>query len=204
MTRGLLIVDVQTDFCEGGALAVSGGNAVAWGIAGLLAERPGLYTDVFASQDWHNPLPDLNGGHFAPEGTDPDFVTTWPVHCVAGSRGAQIQSDLAPALAMIGAVPIQKGQGRPDYSAFQGVNPYGLQTLAWELDERGVTSLDIVGIAADHCVYQSGLSALDLGTGLREVRVITNLIAGVDPVRSAKAMDDLTTKGAVLVTTNYL
>jgi nicotinamidase/pyrazinamidase len=204
MTRGLLIVDVQIDFCEGGALAVSGGNAVAQGVARLLTERPGLYTTVFASQDWHNPLPDTNGGHFAAPGEAPDYVNTWPVHCVAGTRGAKLHPDLAPALAMSGAMSIQKGQGRPDYSAFQGHNPYGRQSLSWELGEWQVTSLDIVGIATDHCVRASALDALNLGYRLREVRLITDLMAGVDEAASQDALDSLTEAGAQVITTSYL
>jgi nicotinamidase/pyrazinamidase len=203
MTRGLLIVDVQNDFCEGGALAVSGGAQVAVRISELLEDRPGLYTSVFVSQDWHNPLPDLNGGHFAPEGEDPNYVNNWPVHCVAGTRGAKIHPSLAPILAPIGAMLIEKGMGRPDYSAFQGRNPNGLQSLAWEIGQAQVTSLDIVGIATDHCVQASALDALRL-PALQEIRVIEDLVAGVDALASGQALQRIKDYGGKLITTSYL
>lgn len=198
MTRALLIVDVQNDFCEGGSLAVSGGTEIAERVAQLIQEET-AYAEIFASQDWHNALPDLNGGHFATPGEDPDYVTTWPVHCVSGTRGAEIQPTLKQALATVGAVPIHKGMGRPDYSAFQGRNPYGMQSLAWEIAERGVTGLDVVGLATDHCVYQSTIGALtELSVPLEEVRVLTSMIAGVDSVASSRALDDLVSMGAKL------
>lgn len=211
MTRGLLIVDVQNDFCEGGSLAVAGGRQVAKEVGYLLTERPGLYTDVFVSQDWHNPLPDLNGGHFAPEGTDPDYVTTWPVHCVAGTRGAEIEHGLSQVLRALIAEDtvrvrqIQKGQGRPDYSAFQGRNPFGQQTLAWEIGQADVTSLDVVGLATDHCVQASTLHALQLGPiPLQEVRVVVNLCAGVDPDSTRAALLAMQEQGAKLTVTDFL
>ena len=78
MTAALIVVDVQNDFCEGGALAVAGGAATATAISAYL--RASAYDVVVATADWHNPLPDTNDGHFADE---PDYVTTWPAHCVA-------------------------------------------------------------------------------------------------------------------------
>jgi nicotinamidase/pyrazinamidase len=201
MTRALLIVDVQVDFCEGGALAVAGGNQVAENVARMLLDPVHNYDEIFASRDWHNPLPDLNGGHFAPEGEDPNYVTTWPVHCVAGTRGSNYHPAVNRALNTRGkVVDIIKGMGRPDYSAFQGISVLGNQSLAWEIAERGVTSLDVVGIATDHCVYQSTIGALTaLSVPLEEVRVITTMIAGVDDAASARALDDLVGMGAKLI-----
>jgi nicotinamidase/pyrazinamidase len=211
MTRALLIVDVQNDFIEGGALGVDGGTEVARKVGALLADRPGLYTAVYASQDWHNPLPDLNGGHFAADGEAPDFVNTWPVHCVGGTRGASIEHGLAQALSKIAdddRIPvrqIRKGQGRPDYSAFQGRNVYGNQLLAWELGQDDVTSLDVVGIATDYCVQASTLHALQLSpVRLREVRVIVDLTAGVAEESTSGALLAMQEKGARLTTTSFL
>jgi nicotinamidase/pyrazinamidase len=205
--RGLLIVDVQYDFCEGGALAVAGGNDVAATVAKLLEGTTGFYPMVFTSQDWHRPLPDLNGGHFAEPGTDPDFVKTWPVHCVQGTRGAELHNALHPGLReRLGRwTEICKGDGRPDYSAFQGVNPREIdgRGIGWELDRRGVTSLDVVGLATDYCVYQSALDALRL-PGLREVRVISDLCAGVNPETTGRALDDLRSQGAKIITSDKL
>jgi nicotinamidase/pyrazinamidase len=208
MTRGLLIVDIQNDFIEGGALGVDGGTEVAKRVSNLLRERPGLYTSVYFSQDWHNPLPDTNGGHFAPEGTEPDYVNSWPVHCVRNTRGAQLERTLEQTLRNL-SVPvrrIQKGQGSPDYSAFQGRNPNGQQSLSRELEADDVTSLDVVGIATDHCVAASALDALRLVTSwmLEEVRIVTNLVAGVDKDASVRSLEDLESLGAQLTSTNRL
>ncbi|HEX8321605.1 isochorismatase family protein [Longimicrobium sp.] len=205
MARALLIVDVQRDFCEGGALAVEGGNAVAAGIAQLLDTRPGLYPMVFASRDVHNALPDTNGGHFAPEGEDPDYVHTWPVHCVRNTAGADYHPDLIPTLSgRLGRwVEIVKGMGRPDYSAFQGEGALTRQPMSWNLGRYNVTSMDVVGLATDYCVYQSTLDALQL-SGLAEVRVIKNLTAGVAEGTTKVALDDMQRMGARIITTDFL
>src|SRR5918994_1300480 len=107
-TRALIVVDVQNDFCEGGALAVDGGSAVARAVTGYLADQADRYAMVVATRDWHAPLPDTNAGHFAVD-APPDFVTTWPVHCVAGTAGAEYH----PALTLPpGTVHVRKGQSR--------------------------------------------------------------------------------------------
>jgi nicotinamidase/pyrazinamidase len=185
MVRALLVVDVQNDFTEGGALGVEGGAAVAAGITEHLLHHRGDYDLVVASRDWHDGDND-NGGHFA-SGT-PDFVGTWPVHCVAGTPGAEYH----PALAVdrIDA-HVRKGQGEPAYSAFEGVLDDG-EPLADLLADRGVTDLDVVGIATDHCVRASALDAAAIGV---HVRVLTDLVAGVAEVSSAAALEELRTAG---------
>ena len=85
MSRALFIVDVQNDFTEGGALGVEGGDAVAAAISRFLVTHAEEYAVIVASRDWHHPEGD-NGGHFA--AGEPDFVETWPVHCVADTAGA--------------------------------------------------------------------------------------------------------------------
>ena len=87
MRRALFIIDVQNDFTEGGALGVEGGAAVAAHVTEYLAEHGEGYDLIVASRDWHDPDHD-NGGHFATD-VEPDFVTTWPEHCVAGTPGAE-------------------------------------------------------------------------------------------------------------------
>jgi len=209
MTRGLLIVDVQQDFTEGGALAVEGGNEVAARTAELLEMTTGFYPMVFASRDWHRPMPDLNGGHFAAPGFDPDFLATWPVHCVQGTRGAEFHPELLPKLReRLGRfTEVLKGNGQPDYSAFQGRPSYGSldagldHGLAGELERRNIDALDVVGLATDYCVYQSTLDALRL-PALREVRVITDLCAGVSPTTVGRSLDDLRKMGAQLITSS--
>ena len=186
----LFVIDVQNDFTEGGALGVDGGAAVAAGITRLLVEHPHRYDHVIASRDWHDSTGD-NGGHFATD-APPDFVRTWPVHCVAGTRGAEYHPDLDAAKC---DVHVRKGQGVPAYSIFEGVTEDG-RTVSDKLTELGVTEVDVAGIATDYCVRASALDALADG---RRVRVLTDLIAGVAPSSSAAALEELAAAGAELV-----
>jgi len=189
VASALFIIDVQNDFTEGGALGVAGGTAVAHGVTALLKDAPGRYDLVVASRDWHDADND-NGGHFHPK---PDFVETWPVHCVAGSTGAEYNDGLNQALI---DVHVRKGQGKPAYSIFEGVTDGG-ESVMGLLDRRGITEIDIVGIATDYCVLASALDAVSVG---RSVRVLTSLIAGVEPVSSAAALETLAAAGVRLVT----
>src|SRR3569623_1224877 len=108
MGTALFIVDVQNDFTEGGALGVPGGAAVAGGITSHLREHARDYALVVASRDWHDADND-NGGHFATDAA-PDFVNSWPRHCVAGTPGAEYH----PALDTSSVdVHILNGQGVP-------------------------------------------------------------------------------------------
>jgi len=186
MTRALFIIDVQNDFTEGGALGVAGGAAVAAGISRYLAQHPNRYDQVFASRDWHDADND-NGGHFAT--TDaPDFVTTWPVHCVSGTTGADYHPDLDTSVV---TVHVRKGQGRPAYSIFEGVTDTG-ESVPQTLDDLGIDEVDVVGIATDYCVLASALDTVAAG---RTVRVLDDLVAGVDPASSALALTRLAAVG---------
>ena len=192
MAKALLIVDVQNDFCEGGSLGVEGGAAVAAGVTDFLARNADDYDVIIASRDWHNPSDD-NGGHFAQPGAEPDFVTTWPAHCVAGTSGA----DYHPALDTTDVTHhIKKGQGIPAYSLFEGHTDRG-DTALDVLREHGVVDVDVVGIATDHCVLASSRDALEAGFS---VRVLTDLVAAVSPAEGEKALSDLASSGAKLVT----
>ena len=188
MTRALLIVDVQNDFTEGGALGVHGGTEVARGITRMLDADPERYDIVIASRDWHDADND-NSGHFHPE---PDFVDTWPEHCVAGTAGAEYHPDLGTHHV---DVHVHKGQGIPAYSAFEGTTDEG-GTLHATLDRLGITEVDVAGIATDYCVLASALDALASG---RRVRILTDLVAGVAPESSAAALERLAEAGADLV-----
>ncbi|QYF73768.1 isochorismatase family protein [Cryobacterium sp. PAMC25264] len=189
MTRALIIIDVQNDFTEGGALGVAGGAAVAEAITALLTAHPHSYEHVYASRDWHD-AEGGNGGHFAVD-AEPDYVDTWPVHCVADTAGAAYH----PALHLPETtVHILKGQGRPGYSIFDGVDVTG-QKFGELLIDAGVTDVDVVGLATDYCVRASGLDALEHG---QHVRVFTDLVAGVAPESSEKALAELAHAGAVL------
>lgn len=188
MGKALFIVDVQNDFTEGGALGVTGGDAVAAAISRHLAATAGDYALVVASRDWHDAEGD-NGGHFA--AGEPDFVDTWPVHCVAGTAGAEYDPGL-----VTDAIThhVKKGQGAPAYSLFEGTTEDG-ETVAELLASRGILEADIVGIATDYCVRASALDAVE--HGLR-VRVLTDLVAGVAPASSEAALAELAHAGAEL------
>ncbi|RUQ03970.1 isochorismatase family protein [Curtobacterium sp. HSID17257] len=186
MARALLVVDVQNDFTEGGALGVTGGAALAKRISAFTGRHGDEYDLIVGSRDWHHGDDD-NGGHFAgPEG--PDFVDTWPVHCVAGTPGAEYHPDLD---ASVIDVHVFKGRGRPDYSAFQASTDDGT-ALPDLLAERRVTTVDIVGIATDHCVRATALDARAAGY---DVAVYDDLVAGVDAERSAHALDEISAVG---------
>ncbi len=185
--RALLVIDVQNDFTEGGSLGVDGGAAVAAGITNHLKAHPGEYDVVFASRDWHTAGSD-NGGHISPT---PDFVDSWPAHCIAGTPGAEYHPALDRELL---DVHVLKGQGVPAYSIFEGTTHDG-RAFPEVLDAYGVRDVDVVGIATDYCVRASALDALAAGRG---VRVLTDLVAGVAPASSAAALAELEAAGAVL------
>jgi nicotinamidase/pyrazinamidase len=188
MSKALFIIDVQNDFTEGGALGVDGGDAVAAGITAYLRAHPDRYDVVMASRDWHD-APEMgdNGGHFALD-TEPDFVDTWPVHCVAGTVGAQYDPGLDAELIDL---HLLKGQGKPAYSIFEGATDAG-EDLPTLLDKLGVDDVDVVGIATDYCVRASALDAIASG---RHVRVIHDLIAGVAPESSEAALREIAQAG---------
>ena len=187
--RALLVIDVQNDFTEGGALGVDGGAAVAAGITAYLTAHPDRYDVVIASRDWHDGTGD-NGGHFATT-EPPDFVTTWPVHCVADTLGADYHPGLDAALIDL---HVRKGQGVPAYSIFEGTTGDG-RAFPDVLDDVAVTDVDVVGIATDYCVRASALDALAAGLS---VRVLTDLVAAVDRETGARALDEIEIAGGVV------
>lgn len=193
MGKALFIIDVQNDFTEGGALGVDGGAAVAAAITEHLRAHADEYAIILASRDWHDGDND-NGGHFATD-AEPDFVNTWPVHCVAGTDGAEYH----PAFdtSRVG-YHIRKGQGVPAYSIFEGRTDAG-STVHNLLDEHGIDTVDLVGIATDYCVRASALDALSHG---QRVRVLTELVAGVAAESSEAALAELAHAGAELVVTS--
>ncbi len=191
MTRALFIVDVQNDFTERGALGVQGGDAVAERISRFLSEHADDYALVVASRDWHDGDGD-NGGHFS---ATPDFVDTWPVHCVGGTYGADYDEVFDTARV---SHHLKKGQGKPAYSLFEGVSDDG-ETAASLLEAHGIRDIDVVGIATDYCVRASALDALGAG---RRVRVLTDLVAGVHPDSSAAALSEIEAAGAELATSD--
>ncbi|QPK78819.1 isochorismatase family protein [Corynebacterium lizhenjunii] len=198
MKTALLIVDVQPDFCPGGALATARGNEVAEKIAAIQPE----YDTVVTTQDWHiDPA-----GHFS---TEPDFVDTWPVHCVAGTPGAALHPALLPADAAF-----RKGAYTAAYSGFEGTlagpgdttgpdtgeitgedTSKGQGLEEW-LREEGIGRLDICGIATDHCVRATAADALRAGFS---VRILAGLCSPVDEQRANAALEELSQDGATIV-----
>lgn len=188
--RTLLIVDVQNDFVEGGSLAVTGGKHVAAQISAYLATNKGLYDVVVASKDFHDAI-GTNHGHFAAPGADPDYVNTWPVHCVAGEHGSEYAPELDTSLIDI---HIRKGQGEPAYSMFEGIDENG-HTLADILRENNITDVDVVGIATDYCVKAT---ALDARKHSLTVRLLAGLHAGVAPETSEAAVMEMGNAGVIV------
>lgn len=184
MSRCLVVVDVQNDFCEGGSLAVTGGAAVAASISALLAGAEG-YDAVVATRDYHvDP-----GPHFS---SDPDYVDTWPAHCVAGTPGAEFH----PALDTQRIEQVfSKGEHAAAYSGFEGHAPDGTPLADW-LRARGVDSVDVVGIATDHCVRATALDAARAGFA---TTVLLDHTAGVAEPTVTAALRELADAGVVLV-----
>ncbi len=178
--RALVIVDVQNDFCEGGSLAVAGGGEVARAISQYLkpadtttSSRRGTSTSTRAM-------------HFS---ADPDFVNSWPRHCVAGTGGADFHPDLDTS--HIETV-FSKGAHEAAYSAFDGRDEAGTPLAAW-LRERGVDELDVAGIATDYCVRATTISAAGR---VSRTLVLLGLTAGVDPTTTAESIDAMRAAGA--------
>lgn len=189
MHRALIIVDVQNDFCEGGSVAVAGGADVAAAITDLVGAPTAGYRHVVATRDCHIEP----GDHFSP---NPDFEHSWPPHCVAGTEGVGFHPNLAPAVASgsIDAV-FDKGAYAAAYSGFEGADENGRSLAEW-LRERQVTEVDIVGIAADHCVRATAQDAAREGF---RTKVLLDLTAGVAHRTMERAMTQLREAGVDLI-----
>ncbi|MER5934570.1 nicotinamidase [Streptomyces sp. NPDC002054] len=191
MHRALIVVDVQNDFCEGGSLAVPGGADVAAAITELIGQATPGYRHVVATRDHHiDP-----GAHFAHPPAEPDYETSWPVHCVAGTEGVGFHPNFAPAVAS-GAVAAVFDKGAYDaaYSGFEGADENGTGLTQW-LRDRQVTEVDVVGIATDHCVKATALDAVRAGF---RTHVLLDLTAGVAPHTTRRALEQLRTAGVEL------
>ncbi|XAS63019.1 isochorismatase family protein [Micrococcaceae bacterium Sec5.8] len=207
MSRALIIVDVQNDFCEGGTLAVTGGAELAGAISEYVDAHHGEFDHVVATQDWHiDP-----GAHFS---DDPDYVDSWPKHCVAGTRGAELHPDLDTEYIQ---AYFRKGQFTAAYSGFEGLlapddavptgerKPGAMPASPGSSDSTGgmggglaagdfaggedaiglddwlqshdVEDVVVVGIATDHCVKATALDGVQAGYSVTVVRDLTVGIA---------------------------
>lgn len=186
MSRALVVVDVQNDFCEGGSLAVTGGARVAAEVADLIRRRPEqAYTHLVATMDHHHDP----GEHWS---SDPDFATSWPVHCQAGTPGAELHPELDPAAF---DEVFFKGAHEAAYSGFEGATAGGTSLSAW-LREHRVTAVDVCGLATDYCVRATALDAVAQGF---DTRLLTGLCAGVAPDTTAAALAELDEAGVSIV-----
>lgn len=177
MSHALLVIDVQNDFCPGGALAVADGDDIVRGINAIMPE----YDAVILTQDWH---PAGHSSFATTHGADPMTLTQmhygpqvlWPDHCIIGTNGAAFHSDLnVDAADMI----IRKGYNPAidSYSAFfenDHSTPTGLEGY---LRTRGIDTLTLVGLATDFCVNYSAVDAAKLGFN---VTVRMNLCRAID------------------------
>jgi nicotinamidase/pyrazinamidase len=186
-TTALIVVDVQNDFADpAGGLSVSGGASVIPTINAEAAAAEANGALVVATQDWH---PEATP-HFAKDGG------VWPVHCVAGTWGAELHPDLA----LPGDPPrVRKGaNGEDGYSGFTMRDPTTGEEIPTELDallrERGVRRVVVVGLATDYCVRATALDAVRLGY---ETALLTDAIAAVDlqPGDGQRALDEMTSAG---------
>ncbi|MEV0319129.1 isochorismatase family protein [Streptomyces sp. NPDC050658] len=188
MRRALIVVDVQNDFCEGGSLAVAGGADVAAAITELIGQAPAGYRHVVATRDHHIEP----GDHFSEH---PDYVRSWPRHCVAGTEGVGFHPNFAPVVAS-GAIEavFDKGAYTAAYSGFEGVDENDVPLADW-LRARQITEVDVVGIATDHCVRATALDAAREGF---HTVVLLDLTAGVSKETTERALEELREAGVEL------
>lgn len=201
--RALLIVDLQNGFCPGGNLAVAGGHDIVPLINGLI--RNGEYDVIVASQDWHP----ANHGSFASQHPGKNVFemgelngkpqVMWPDHCVQGTVDAEFHPDLDVAK----VDHIQKKGLNPlvdSYSAFRDNDQAAVTGLADWLIAKGVTDLDVCGIATEYCVKFSALDAKEMLPGVN-VRFIKDASRGIDPAAISAAIAEMEAAGIESVET---
>lgn len=175
--RALIVVDVQNDFCPGGALAVPDGDAVVEPVNRLASEA----SFVVATRDWHPP----DHGSFAEQGGP------WPVHCVAGTPGAELHPGIDRG--RLDAV-VDKGQA-PDLEGYSGFEATELERL---LREHDVDAVDVAGLALDYCVKATALDARRAGFAVTVHRGATRPVE-VQPGDGERAVDELRAAGVEVV-----
>ncbi len=183
--RALVIVDVQPTFCEGGSLAVEGGNQVAADIAALINSDHG-YALVVTTQDWHIEP----GNHFS---NDPDFIDSWPPHGVADSPDAALHPALSNATQHIDR-GVRKGHYAAAYSGFEGTTEDGISLLTL-LRDTEIANVDVVGLAFDHCVRATALDAAKEGF---TTKILVGFTASVANDTAAAARVELRGAGVIL------
>lgn len=182
MTNAIIVVDVQNDFVEGGSLAVAGGTALAHRIAEKLdTDFRENFDHIVFTQDWHiDP-----GAHFS---DTPDFVDSWPVHCVAETNGAALVPVLANAVndSDNSFINVHKGMNEAAYSGFEGVTDDG-STLTDVLHNLNVTDVTVIGIATEHCVKSTAIDSANAGFN---TTVLTDFTVGINDERVDEVLDN--------------
>lgn len=204
MSKALLIVDVQKDFCAGGTLATERGAEVAALISEYLENHYQDYEAIAATQDWHiSP-----GDHFSDQ---PDFKDSWPVHCQAETPGAELHEDLDTDYIQ---AYFRKGAYEAAYSGFEGLLAPEDSVMTGEreagapaveegpkvslddwLAQQGIEDVDVVGIASDYCVKATALDAVEAGY---ETRVLLDLTAPVHEDSLEELVDELEDAGVTV------
>jgi nicotinamidase/pyrazinamidase len=200
MKTALLITDPQNDFCDDyptASLPVTGGGDIIRAINTFLRRGRPNYDLIIVSQDWH----EQPGGHFS---DTPDYVDTWPAHCVAGSDGAALHTDLLTGLEPDAVnVWVRKGQRAAAYSMFDGtVTRSNIPAtvgadLHTALATAGITHVDVVGLAESHCVAATAISAADAGY---VTTIIGDLTVGVSADTTAAARADVAAHNVTYIT----
>jgi nicotinamidase/pyrazinamidase len=183
-STALIVTDVQRDFCPGGSLAVEGGDDVARRITAWVRAHRDVYGSVVATKDAH----EAPWHHFT---HDPDYLNTWPTHCVIGTPGADFHPDLHCDPEAIFA----KGRFRAAYSGFEGTDPDGTYLENW-LRSHGINEVHVAGLTSDYCVAATAWDAVH--TGFRTT-VLEDLCAGVSPETTASVRTELMAAGVPFV-----
>ncbi len=194
--RALVLVDCQNDFCEGGSLAVEGGAAVVGRIAEYVKSLTAL-NDVVDRAEQLIVVGTLDahadpGPHFS---ATPDYVDSWPAHCVVGTTGSQPHRNLLPVLGNVDSW-FAKGAHEAAYSGFEGRSTTSSETLHEYLGRQRVSDVDVAGLATDYCVAATCRSAVALGYG---VRLHRDLCAAVKPHEEQAVLDELASLGVQIV-----
>jgi nicotinamidase/pyrazinamidase len=186
----LLIIDVQKDFCAGGALAVPNGDRVVPPLNRYITDAVKRGWPVYASRDWHPPVTK----HFR------QYGGLWPPHCVQGTEGATFHRELQLPASVI-VVSAGDSPDSDGYSAFEGRLPDGTPFLD-DLRKRGIRRLYVGGLATDYCVKHSVLDARRSGL---EVTVLTDAVAGIDVEAgdSERALNEMRAAGAEIQVTSH-
>lgn len=185
MRNALLAVDLQSDFVQEGSLPVPNGLQVAAQVARHIRHFKTEYDFVVASRDYHEDPQD----HFS---ATPDFINTWPPHCVIGTPGVAFVPPIQNLVRekLIQTV-VSKGRHAAAYSAFEGVDARG-HYLVDVLKEQRIDHIDICGIATDYCVRAS---ALDARKNAFQVRILVNLCAAVTETTGLQAIEEMKAAG---------